>query len=265
MVRFLLFALLLGLPAQVFAQALAVKQQTITTGNNAYDAGTYLGIQGVTQIDLYNAGTNTNYIAFDTDNDAGEGQLQLLAGERWGASFAPGKGPKFIYTKGNGAAGTLRAWVANSAIVSTEGRFADVVPTNGLLTRTCTIGFADLTAAAATETEVCSGGTFPTGARQVGFELTITTAFTGGTISAATVDCGTDGASLGDTLTDGTDVFTGATSPTHGLGTNGKPWLARDIGGKTPQCTVETTGDDTTNAAAGAISYKVFYYLPTAG
>jgi hypothetical protein len=51
----------------------------------------------------------------------------------------------------------------------------------------------------------------------------------------------------------------------YGSGTNGKPWQARRIGGKTLQCKLTTVGANTTVATAFTATAKVCYTFPIAG
>jgi len=116
------------------------------------------------------------------------------------------------------------------------------------------ITHADLTAAATSEA-VDFDSALPAGAVILGREITVTTPFSGGGASAATVDVGgTDT----DAIVDGEDVFTGATTPkagTSGINPNGF------LGGQTLKATV-TSDVNVGTLTAGDITVKVAYFVP---
>jgi hypothetical protein len=96
-----------------------------------------------------------------------------------------------------------------------------------------------------------------------GARIETTEAIVGPTIAAAVADCGFNGASRGDLIADGINVF--ATGTDYGSGTNAKPNSLREVGGLTLQCTITATGDDIGDATAGEIEVTYCFFLPAAG
>lgn len=121
---------------------------------------------------------------------------------------------------------------------------------------TLTVGHADLTAAALTQTINIGSAALPSGAVIVGRSIVLGTAFSGGGSSAASVDIGGTDA---DCIVDGESIFTGATTAkagTSGINPNGL------LGGQ--QLTATFISD--VNVAlldAGAVTIHVFYVVPT--
>jgi len=121
--RFII-CLLLSLVAVPAAAQLSLREQTVTTGNAAWDAGTYVGVQGVSQLALHNTGSNVVEVAFSqAAATAGERAFSLRAGEQRNLTFS-GNGPKYVWTKGIGAAGTLRVFASNS-LAKSENTLAE--------------------------------------------------------------------------------------------------------------------------------------------
>ncbi len=127
--------------------------------------------------------------------------------------------------------------------------------------RTLTVGHADLTAAATSQTITDTLGAFPTGSRLIGYRKSLPTVFTGGGAGSCTVDVGFNAAT--DVLDDGQSVFTGAAAETFGAGTNALPTVARDIGGKTLQATF-TADVNVALLTAGAVTFEVLYVVHSA-
>lgn len=253
--------LALPVPAGAALDGLA---QAITTGNNAWDvAATSLGVNGVTGVTLHNSGSVVVHVSFSATAPS-EPQFILAAGERLTLTFPRGTGPTVVWTKGVSAAGSLKVTAVNSGVAVSQDATADAIGgISQVKKRAFTVGFADFTDADTSETETDPAGALPSGAVLMGFRLVVTTGIGGASLSAVVADCGFNGAT--DVLTDGTNVFTGATSPTYGLGTNALPNSARAIGGLTPQCIFNSTGDDIGDATAGSVTVEVYYAVPAAG
>lgn len=265
---FLLFFASLA-AAQPLPEAFDQRSYLVTTGNDDWDAGTSLGVTRPTNISIRNTGTVLVEVAYTSAAvDGDDAALHIYPGQQFTLSFPEGKyAPTTIYSKGDGAAGALQITASNM-----RGSISDVqqvdaaaaADSSRLRYRTFTVGFADFTDADGSETETDPAGAFPAGAVLVSFRLDVTTPITGGTISAVAVDCGVNGASLGDVLTDGVDGFTAALV-NYGSGANAKPNAARALDGKTAQCTFAFTGDNATNAAAGVVVVTVYYTIPYPG
>lgn len=122
------------------------------------------------------------------------------------------------------------------------------------------VTFDDLTAAATSETiEDTAANAFPARARLRGYVLQVDTLFSGGSVSAATVDIGI-AAGEADVLSDGANVFTGAaTGERYGSGTNTVAEHPVDLGGKRLRVLVATTDDNVANLTAGSLTAKVWY------
>ncbi|RTL21352.1 MAG: hypothetical protein EKK55_16425 [Rhodocyclaceae bacterium] len=263
--RFLmLFALLLA-PGVVAAQALDQDAQAITTGNAAFDAGTSLGVTGVRHVVVENTGAVVVHIAWtQAAATAVDPALILDAGQSAEISFEQGYGPVSIWTKGVGAAGTVKVTASNlRAKVSQHLVDADALADSSRVrVRTFTIGHSDLTDADGSETETDAAGALPSGAVLIGYRKRVSTAFTGGTAGTVTIDCGFNGAT--DVLDDGQTIFTGVAAATYGAGANALPLIRRAIGGLTPQCTIDAD-DDVADLSAGSVSLDIFYTVPGAG
>lgn len=253
----------LALPAPAGA-ALDMLAQSITTGNNAWDvSATSLGVNGVTGVTLHNDGSVVVHVNFGSTAPT-EPHFILAAGERLSLTFPRGAGPTVIWTKGVSAAGSLKVTAVNSGVSVAQDATADAIGgLSQIKKRSFVVGFADFTDADTSETETDPAGALPSGAVLMGFRLVVTTGIGGASLSAVTADCGFSGAT--DVLTDGTNVFTGATSPTYGLGTNALPNSARVIGGLTAQCIFNSTDDDIGDATAGSVTVEIYYAVPAAG
>lgn len=122
-----------------------------------------------------------------------------------------------------------------------------------------TVGHADFTAAAATEA-VSMTTTLPAGAIVLGKSHQLPTSFSGGSITAATIDVGINGGNL-DEYVDAADVFTAFTyAPTGGDGTAPAPLTAAT----TVYITLNTTGGDVADADAGSYEVDIYYFCVTA-
>lgn len=121
---------------------------------------------------------------------------------------------------------------------------------------TTTIGHADLTAAATSQV-ISLGDPLPTGAYVVGRTITLTTAFSGGSVSACVVDIGGTDA---DAIVDGESIFTGATAAkagTSGINPTGA------LGGQQLTATIVATDDDVADLTAGAMTIDILYVVPS--
>lgn len=147
---------------------------------------------------------------------------------------------------------------AKTAGTITYQVLADTLGDEGaqIFKRTLTVGHADLTAAAVSQTITDPIGAFPTGARLMGYRKSVSTAFSGGGSSSCAIDVGFNGAT--DVLDDGQTVFTGVAAETFGAGTNALPLVRRDIGGKTLQAAF-TADVNVALLTAGAVTFEVFY------
>jgi hypothetical protein len=119
-----------------------------------------------------------------------------------------------------------------------------------------TIGHADLTAAALTQT-INLGSPLPAGAQILGRSLRLTQAFSGGSVSALVVDIGGTDA---DAIVDGESVFTGATTAKAGISgidPNGV------LGGQQLTATFIATGANVVDLTAGSVTIDILYAVPT--
>jgi hypothetical protein len=253
--------------AQNLPQAAVQRAQTITTGNNAYDAGTDLDVVGLTSLWIHNTGSVVVDVAYTAAAvTAVEPALTLAAGEQRLVTFERNYGPDTLYAKGLGAAGTIKVVAGNMRVTGLQGQIVDadaLADSSRIRKRSFTVGHADFGDADTSETETDPAGAFPAGAVLMGFRLVVTTGIGGASLSAVAADCGFNGAT--DVLTDGTNVFTGATSPTYGLGANALPNSARAIGGLTAQCTFVSTDDDIGDATLGSVTIEIYYTVPAPG
>lgn len=120
-----------------------------------------------------------------------------------------------------------------------------------------TITHEDLDAAATSQT-LNLGGALPEGARVVGVETQVNTAFTGGSVSAAVLNVGVSGALTA--LVSARDIFTGAAAALAGTG-------ARNVGSFSEaqlQAQVTATGGNVSTLTAGSVTIRVFYAPITA-
>ncbi len=119
-----------------------------------------------------------------------------------------------------------------------------------------TITHAELTAAALSEV-LDLGAELPTGARIVAAEAELTTLFSGGSVSAITVDVGDEGGDT-DAIFDGLNLFTGA-------GTGFKPTSGvRPTGTYSEKQLIGTFVSVTANVVAltaGEVTFRFFYVI----
>lgn len=246
--------------------AIDMDAQTITTGNNAYDAGTSVGIVGVTHLHLHNQGSVVIHIALtQAAATAGDAAIILAAGERGELRCNAGDGPTSLWTKGVGAAGTLKVTAANKGARFTVDSTADALAAalSQIKVRTLTVGHADLTDADTSETITDTAGAFPAGSVLMGYSKNVATAFSGGAVSAVTVDVGFNGAT--DVLDDGQSVFTGVSGYSYGAGGNALPLVRRQLGGLTLQAKFDSVDGDVADLTAGSVTFNVYYAVPAAG
>lgn len=126
-----------------------------------------------------------------------------------------------------------------------------------VLVQEVTITHADLTAAAATES-VNLGAALPTNARVLGVESHLTTAFTGGTVSAIVCEAGHAGDT--DSLITARNIFTGAAQTLPGNG-------VRPLGtysGTQLTALFTATGGQVVALTAGSITFRIFYAVAAA-
>jgi hypothetical protein len=121
---------------------------------------------------------------------------------------------------------------------------------------TLTVGHADLTAAALTQTINIGSTALPSGAVILGRTIVLATAFSGGGAGAVSVDIGGTDA---DCIVDGESIFTGAT--TAKAGTSGiDPFGA--LGGQ--QLTATFISDvNVVLLTAGSVTITVTYAVPS--
>lgn len=254
---FILFLLFLG------AASAAPRLRTIdiTTGNNAWDTGTSIGLAGARYLLVVNTGSVDVKLGFDTVVPT-TAEAYLEPGQTMGLSFPTTSRPTKVWSFGVGAAGSVRVTAAidQVSVVPDEGAAAVARATAEFRSVVCTVGHADLTDADTSQTITC-GSALPAGARLLGFHSALGTAFSGGGTGTGTMDCGW--ASSGDLITDGRVVFTGGGANDYGSGSNALPYAPLSIGGQTFQCTFVT---DTTLAAytAGSVVNTFFYVVPAA-
>lgn len=262
----LLFGLLAVPIAEAGAQSLAMRAQSITTGDDAFDAGTDLDVTGLTSLTVVNTGSVTVHLAWtQAAATAAEPAVILTAGQRVELFFEAGYGPASVWTKGVGAAGTVTVTAANK-----RGK-AVLVPVDPealadqsrVRVRTFTVLHGDLTEADTSEDQVDPAGALPAGAVLMGYRKRVDTAFSGGGNSAVTVDCGFNGAT--DVVDDGQTVFTGVAAATYGAGANALPTIRRAVGGLVPQCTFVTVDGTAAGLTAGSASFDYFYTVPAGG
>lgn len=263
--HFLLVALLGLFAPTVYAQALDQDAQAITTGNNAFDAGTSLGVTGVRHVLIQNTGSVVVHVAWtQAAATAVDPALILDAYQSAEVSFEQGYGPASIWTKGVGAAGTVKVTASNLRARVTQ-HLVDaeaLADSTRVLKRSFTIGHANLTEADGSEDEADASGALPSGAALIGYRRALGTAFSGGGAGAVTIDCGFNGAT--DVLDDGQDIFTGAAAVAYGAGVNALPLVRRSIGGLTPQCTI-AADVDVADLTAGAVTIEIYYAVPGPG
>jgi hypothetical protein len=263
--HFLLAALILCAP-DVYAQALDQDAQAITTGSAAFDAGTSLNVTGVRHVLIQNTGSVVVHVAWtQAAATAVDPALILDAYQSAEVSFEQGYGPASIWTKGVGAAGTVKVTASNlrAKVVQDLVDAEALADSTRIRVRTFTVGHADLTEADTSEDQVDAAGALPSGAVLMGYRKRVATAFSGGGNSAVTVDCGFNGAT--DVLDDGQTVFTGVAAATYGAGANSLPTIRRAIGGLVPQCTFVTTDGTNAGLTAGEVSFDYFYTVPGPG
>ena len=128
--------------------------------------------------------------------------------------------------------------------------------------RTFTVTHDNLTAAATSETvEDIAANAFPARARLRGYRFDLDEVFAGGSVSACTVDIGI-AAGEADVLSDGTNVFTGAsTGETFGSGTNCISTQPVDLGGKRLRVLVAATDDNVDALTTGELTVIVDYTI----
>jgi len=264
--HFLLAAFILCAAPPVMAQALDQDAQSITTGNAAFDAGTSLGVTGVRHVLIQNTGSVVVHVAWtQAAATAVDPALILDAYQSAEISFEQGYGPVSIWTKGVGAAGTVKVTASNlrAKVVQDLVDAEALADSTRVLVRTFTVTIADLGEADTSEDQTDPAGALPSGAVLMGYRKRVDTAFSGGGNSAVTVDCGFNG--LGDVLDDGQTVFTGVAAATYGAGANALPTIRRAIGGLTPQCTFVTVDGTNAGLTAGSASFDYFYAVPGPG
>lgn len=123
---------------------------------------------------------------------------------------------------------------------------------------TKTIGHADLTAAATSESIAL--GTIPAGAIVLGVAASGYTPFTGGSVSACVVDIGSTGDV--DAIKDGMNVLAAAVDgqpSTFTAGINPNKYFAAAT---VLSALFLATGDNVVNLDAGAITFRVVYIVP---
>ena len=163
----------------------------------------------------------------------------------------------FIEQALNGQLGALKA---AGSVTYTLDADEDYVGDGGarVFCRKLVVGHADLTDDDTAQT-ITDDSALPAGAVLAGYRKVVATGFTGGGASAATVDVGFDGASLGDVLDDGQSVF--AASTAYGAGTNALPLVKRDIGGKTLQAAFASTDANLLALTAGSVTFEVYFIV----
>lgn len=121
---------------------------------------------------------------------------------------------------------------------------------------TATIGFAQLTAAATTQTIAPASFLLPAGARVIGREINGTAGFTGGALSAMTIGVG-DGVSAND-IVSSQSVFTAVGLVAGTSGTNPQPSYAAQT-----QVNVlfTATGANVNAATAGSVTIDLLYVI----
>ena len=263
--RYLFSLLLLTLLPTLASAQIEMRAQALSSGNNAWDSGQDLGVSGPVYLSVYNTGSVVLHLAFTQAAATANTPAMILSqGQRW--TFKCGTGcPRKIWAKGVSGIATFAVTASNKYIevVSHELVGPDALAdSTRVLVRTFTIGHADLTDADGSETETDTAGALPSNAVLMGYRKRVTTAFTGGTASAVTIDCGFNGAT--DVLDDGQTIFTGVAAATYGAGVNALPSIRRAIGGLTPQCTV-VADDDVADLSAGSVSIDIFYAVPGPG
>lgn len=118
---------------------------------------------------------------------------------------------------------------------------------------TKTIGHADLTAAAAEQT-INFDAALPANAFVFGGTAVLNTNFTGGAITAATVEIG--GPSDLDGVCTAMNIFSGAVT---GLRLNG---VLPPMASQTPSVTVRSTGGNVVDFNAGSVEANIYYFVP---
>jgi hypothetical protein len=155
-------------------------------------------------------------------------------------------------------AGLLLAVNENGALVYINPFESAVLDLAGprIQKRTATIGFADLTTAGASQV-LPIGAALPANARILGVALHTFTPFTGGTVSAMTIDIGSTGDA--DALIDGADAFTAAVdgqTSTRPLGIAPNKLFAAST---QINATFTATGDTVDDTTAGAVTIDILY------
>lgn len=136
-----------------------------------------------------------------------------------------------------------------------------LVPGSAVRTIKKVVGHADLTAAATTET-IDFSSQIPAGATVLARFIKVDTLFSGGSVSACTVDFGDADAATG--WFNGENIFTGqATGVRAKPGTLGAivSGAAADVklAARTPKLKFNTTGDNVVNLSAGSLTAYVQY------
>jgi hypothetical protein len=156
---------------------------------------------------------------------------------------------------GSGGKGLGRAGSEAHGTVTFAGLLSEIQGTT-IRVATKQVTVADLTLGALSQL-VDFDAALPAGAWVVGREITITTPFSGGGATAATVDLGGKAVDE-DAVVDGADVFTGAATPkagTSGINPTGM------LGGQTPTITV-TSDVNVDTLLAGDVTVKLLYFVP---
>jgi len=152
---------------------------------------------------LFNGASSASAGATVLVPDAGSGRFLQLSQTIEGltallASASTGAGASLV---------SIEDAATQIAATQVEGALAELAA-KAVQKRTVTVGHADLTDAVNGEAQVLNVGTaLPANAVVLGHDVFVTTLFSGGSVSAVTVDIGGTDA---DAIVDGMDVFTGA-------------------------------------------------------
>ncbi|MGB0873595.1 MAG: hypothetical protein ACPGYP_10755, partial [Solirubrobacterales bacterium] len=127
--------------------------------------------------------------------------------------------------------------------------------TGGIQKLSLTVGHADLTAAATSQ--VLAIGTLPANSRIVGRSIALATPFTGGSVSACTVDIGSTGDA--DAVVDGANVLAAAVDGQASAITDGIAPNKHFASETTLNATFISASDNLVNLAAGACTIDILY------